>query len=157
MPRRRPSRARRSNPELGAVYPTLDLHGETGDSARGRVERWLYEMREEGEPMVRVVTGRGKHSTAGPVLRGEIEHLLTTLRGGIVRRFEVDSGGGAFRVLLRLRDGAVAPRPRAAPPPPAPELRRRAEESLAELGVAPTPEMIAAEIERIRAAGAEER
>lgn len=156
MSRRRPPRRRRPNPELGAVYPTLDLHGETGDSARRRAERWLYEMRDAGEPLVRLVTGRGKHSVAGPVLRGEIEELLRTLRGGLVRRVEEEAKGGAFRVLLRLRDGTVAPR-RPPPPPAAPlELRRRAEEALAELGVAPTPEMIAAEIQRLRAGGGEE-
>lgn len=101
--------------------------------------------------MVRVVTGRGKHSIAGPVLRGEIEELLRRMRGSLVRRVEEESGGGAFRVLLRLRDGAVQPRRPAAPAPPPSELRRLAEEALAELGVAPTPEMIAAEIDRLRA------
>ena len=109
-------------------------------------------MASEGEGLVRIVTGRGKHSVAGPVLRGEIEELLRHLTGELVGRVEEEARGGAFRVLLRPRTGPVAPRapsiPRASP-----ELRRRAEEALAELGIDPTPEMLAAEIRRLRSEG----
>ena len=147
--RHRPRGGRRSDPDRGSIHPTLDLHGETADSARRKAEMWLRRMAAEGEGLVRIVTGRGKHSVAGPVLRGEIEDLLSTLGGELVRRAEEEAGGGAFRVLLRPRTGPVPPRPPPIPRAP-PELRRRAEEALAELGIQPTPEMLAAEIRRLR-------
>jgi len=133
----------------GSLLPTLDLHGETAESARRITIRWLEEQRSEGERVVLVVTGRGKHSLAGPVLREEIGALLRERTGGMVMRFEEEAGGGAFRVELRA--STTVP-PRAPPPVPqaSPELRRQAEEALAELGVAPTPELLAAEIRRLR-------
>lgn len=142
-------RGRRAEVMRGSLLPTLDLHGETVESARRLAVRWLEEQRAEGERVVRIVTGRGKHSLAGPVLRDEIGALLRERTGGMVIRAEEEAGGGAIRVELR------APRaipPRAAPPLPkaSPELLREAEEALAELGVAPTPELLAAEIRRIR-------
>lgn len=134
----------------GALYSTLDLHGETADSARRMTEAWLRRQRDEGERLVRVITGRGRHSVGAPVLREEIGHLLRGLTGGLVVRVQEESGGGAFRV--ELRSPAAVP-PRAPPPAPkaSPALRREAEEALAELGIAPTPELLDAEIRRIRA------
>jgi hypothetical protein len=131
------------------VYPTLDLHGETAESARRRAESWLGEQREEGERLVRIVTGRGRHSVGPPVLPAEIEDLLRSLRGSPVEHFEAEPGGGAFRVELRRPD----PRPRSRPDPKPPggeELRRRAEERLAELGISPYPSLVEAEIRRLR-------
>lgn len=106
--------------------------------------------RERGERWVRLITGRGVHSAGPAVLREEIGRLLEELRGEVVRRVEVESGGGAMRVEL------ASPRqPPPRPPPPVPsasaEIRRMAEEALAELGVTPTAELLAAEIRRIRA------
>lgn len=130
------------------IYPTLDLHGETAESARRITERWMREKSACGDTVVRVVTGRGLHSVGRPVLRGEIEGLLRSLKGGLVRDYVADYGGGSFRVELRLPQRASIP-PRAAGRPDDPELRRRAEESLEELGITPTPELIRAEMERL--------
>ena len=134
----------------GSVHPTLDLHGETADEARLRAERWLRARAAEGVRTVVIVTGRGLHSPGPPVLPGEIRHLLDTLRGTLVDDWMPESGGGALRVELRLQRRAA---PRAAGQPKLldnPELRRRAEESLAELGIAPTPVLLAAEMQRLR-------
>lgn len=134
------------------AYPSLDLHGETAESARRLAERWLREQQAEGVRTVRLITGRGRRSLGPPVLRGEIEELLETLRGSVVDHAASDSAGGAFRVELRR-----SRRPRPPRPPPAPPrtedllLRRRAEESLSDLGVDPTPELVRAEMRRIRA------
>ena len=109
----------------------------------------MRERVREGERWVRLITGRGVHSRGRPVLREEMDDLLRELTGSLVRRVEVESGGGALRVELRSPEMPQAPR-RAAIPGASPELRRLAEEALAELGVTPTPELLAAEIRRIR-------
>lgn len=138
------------------LYPTLDLHGETADSARAKAEGWLREQQAAGMDTVRIVTGRGLHSVGPPVLPGEIADLLDRLRGTVVARAEREHGGGAFRIELRRaraakrtgRTSSVVDAP-AKLAPIDPELRRRAEESLAELGVVSTPELVAAEMRRL--------
>jgi hypothetical protein len=134
------------------LYPTLDLHGQTAAEARRRADRWLADRQREDARTVRLVTGWGRHSVGPPVLRAEIEDLLRALRGERVASFTLESGSGAFRVELSRPSPDV---PRGAPPPPSlppptSELRRAAEESLAELHVTPTPELLRAEIERLR-------
>lgn len=136
-------------PSWDPVYPTLDLHGETAESARRRAESWLQEQRGGGERLVRLVTGRGRHSVGPPVLPAEIEDLLRSLRGAAVERFEMERGGGAFRVELRRPDRPRRPRPDPSPPG-GDELRRRAEERLAELGISPHPSLVEAEMRRFR-------
>jgi hypothetical protein len=152
-------RRRRRPPETPApfgawdeLHPTLDLHGETAESARRRAEPWLRSRQAEGVRTVRLITGRGLHSVGPPVLRGEIEEMLGALRGTLVSRFSLEHGRGAFRVELVRAGSRRAPDP--APPRPAPrrhdpELRHRAEEALWELGVDPTPSLIEAEVRRI--------
>ena len=135
----------------GEVHPTLDLHGHTADQALRRAEAWLRDRQREGVRTVRLVTGRGTRSAGPPVLRGEVGALLEALRGSLVSYFTLDSGGGAFRVEL---ERATRPRPlrrtsSAVLRRTAPDLRRRAEEALWELGVDPTPELLEAEIRRI--------
>lgn len=152
-PRRRPPGPSPREP-MGTVHPFLDLHGLTGDEAARRTERWLRDRQADGVRTVIVVTGRGLRSAGLPVLRAEVEHLLAGLAGTVVAEWESAHGGGSF--LVRLR--GAAPAGRAAPPalPPLlraapPELRRRAEEALWELGVAPTPALLEAEIRRLLA------
>jgi len=135
------------------VHPQLDLHGLTGGEARVRAELWLRDHAARGERTVVVVTGRGNRSHGLPVLRGEVEDVLARLHGEVVTAWEHTDGGGGFRVTLRPARTHVS-----RPPPPdpvlreaAPELRRRAEEALDELGIAPTPALLAAEIRRILA------
>ena len=156
MPRRkRPYReAGVSREAWGRVHPLLDLHGLTGDEAVLRAERWLRDRQAERAGTVVVVTGRGLHSPGLPVLRMEVQHLLERLRGSVVARFESASQGGSFRVELRAP--TVPPRAsRTAAPAPLRDvpaaLRRRAEESLAELGITPTEALLAAEVRRLLA------
>ncbi|HEU0012127.1 MAG TPA: Smr/MutS family protein [Longimicrobium sp.] len=134
----------------GKIHPLLDLHHMTGTEAIRKTEQWLRDRQAEGARTVIVVTGRGLRSPWLPVLRREIEHLLQGLKGTLVASFAAEDFGGSFRVELR--------RPPPAPPPPAepallreadPALRRRAEEALYDLGIAPTPALVEAEIKRI--------
>ncbi len=146
MPRRT---ARTTPPEWGRLHPTLDLHGETADDARRLTERWLRAHAADGVRTVVVITGRGRRSPGPPVLPGEVQDLLAMLRGSLVASWQLEPGGGALRVELI----PTRPPPRPPPEPPLPadsELRRRAEQSLAELGVAPTPLLLLAEMRRLR-------
>jgi hypothetical protein len=150
MPRRKPRPAPR--PDRGSVHPLLDLHRLTGEEAVRRTGSWLRARQAENVRTVVVVTGRGRHSGGTPVLRGEVEHLLKGLQGTVVASYEVEGHGGSLRVEL-CRPPTPPPRVADAEPPlvrtaPA-SLRRRAEDALAELGVAPTPALVAAEIRRI--------
>jgi hypothetical protein len=136
----------------GRVHPILDLHGLTGDEASRRAEQWIRARQAEGVRTVVVVTGRGLHSQGIPVVRNEVEHLLAGLKGTLVARWEPAHFGGSFRVELRrppkepprlsTREPALV---RDAPP----DVRLRAAESLAELGIASTPALLEAEIRRI--------
>lgn len=147
-------RLRDASQPRGTVHPLLDLHGLTGGEARVRAELWLRDRAAGGDRTVVVVTGRGNRSPGLPVLRGEVEDLLARLRGDIVTGWEHTDGGGGFRVTLRPAPSSLPRSPRSAAGPPRgtpPELRRRAEEALSELGIAPTPELLAAEIRRLRA------
>jgi len=145
-PRRRPD-------AWGQLYPTLDLHGLTGEQARHAAERWLRAERAAGELAVRLITGRGRRSSGPPVLRSEIEALLYELTPDVVERYVLDSPGGAFLVHLSRRLATPDPRSRGGrlSRRVAPELRRRAEEALEELGVRATPELLDAEIRRLLA------
>jgi hypothetical protein len=154
MPRRRKRspRPQRGGSDWEAVLPTLDLHGHTADEALRRSERWLRDQQVAGSRTVRLITGRGLRSAGPPVLRGEIEEMLRRLRTGLVEEFTAESAGGAFRVQLR----AAARASRRSTQPAVqgllgnrPELRRRAEEALEEVGVKPTPELLEAEMRRL--------
>jgi hypothetical protein len=149
VPRKRP-RKDPSGASWGSLHPLLDLHGLTGDEARLRADAWLRARRADGLRTVLLVTGRGNRSAGPPVLRGEVEDLLHGLRGELVEDFTFLPGGGGFQVEL------ARPEPRRAPTlaekrlrSTAPELRRRAEETLWDLGIAPTPALLAAEIQRL--------
>src|SRR4051812_40925721 len=152
MPRRR----RDPPPDAASWLVRLDLHGHRADEARERATRWLGEQAARGEGVVEVITGRGTRSPAGPVLRGEIEPLLHALSGGVVERWEPAAGGGALRVYLRppapppARQSEAATWARLERAHPA-ALRRRALDSLAELGITATPTLLAAEIARLLA------
>jgi hypothetical protein len=139
----------------GAIHPQLDLHGLTADEAARTAERWLRARQADGDRTVVIVTGRGVHSPGGvAVLPGEIEHLLRRLKGTVVAAFSGAPGGGGFHVELRRPPSPAISRdsPRLVPAAD-PELLRRAHEALWELGVAPTPALLAAEIRRLKGEG----
>ena len=145
----------RSRPERswGALHPQLDLHGLTGDQAVRRVESWLHDQRGRGVVTVIIITGRGNRSPGPPVVRTEVEHHLAGLPE-LVRGCERTAGGGALLVQLAPMSRRAA-RPSSAPrvTEAEPELRARAEEELWELGITPTPALLAAAMRRLREAG----
>lgn len=151
MSRRRrkpPSEVRGPRAIEDALYPTLDLHGMTAAEATRAAKGWIERNRLAGEPVVRLVTGRGMHSVGPPVLPDAVESLLRDLAGGVVRSHEREIGGGVYRVWLNRPGPAPRPRAPTGDGPPR-DLIRLAEESLAELGIDPTPALVEAEVRRI--------
>ncbi|HUE97083.1 MAG TPA: Smr/MutS family protein [Longimicrobiaceae bacterium] len=145
---KRGSGPKRPGDHLGALYPTLDLHGLTASEAVSTARAWLRRNQAAGESTVRLVTGRGLHSSGPPVLPGAIDDLLAELGGAVVRAYEREPGGGAYRIRLAEAPSTTGSggsrRPRHDP-----ELLRQADEALADLGVTPTDALIEAEIRRI--------
>jgi DNA-nicking Smr family endonuclease len=84
----------------------LDLHGLTADAARERLADFLREKRTRGERCVLVIHGKGIHSDAGGVLRGEIAAWLSQGRArehvaAFATARAEDGGEGAVYVALR--------------------------------------------------------
>jgi DNA-nicking Smr family endonuclease len=77
---------------------TLDLHGHTQVSARAAVEHFL---RGRSGKVVLIITGKGKGSAGGAVLRTMVRGMLKGTLAPQVRDWALDAGDGGFRVLLR--------------------------------------------------------
>ena len=80
----------------------LDLHGLGGIEARSAVRAFLdgWRRRKTGA-VVHIITGKGKGSTGGPVLRGLVKSLLQGELRGLVAEWGLDDGEGGYRVRVR--------------------------------------------------------
>lgn len=105
----RPAQPRRLKQlERGVLKPAgeLDLHGLTRDEALNRTRAFLGHAARQGWSVVLIVTGKGLHSSEGPVLRLAVERLLGDARdlvlewGVAPRRY---GGAGALVVFIRTR------------------------------------------------------
>lgn len=91
------------------ITASLDLHGNTLEQARARLDRFLLTCIEHQIKCVRVVHGKGYGSRDGePVLRQTVRRWLTQVAAVIayVECAEYDGGAGAVQVLLQLPDEA---------------------------------------------------
>ena len=114
------------------------------------VRRWLEEIQAAGEPVCRVITGRGLHSIGLAVLPASVGILLDELKGGIVQGYEREPGGGAYRIRLRRANATRRTERATVSRSLAPtEIIREAEQALADLGVEPRPSLVEAEVRRI--------
>jgi len=92
--------------ERGQLKPEaeLDLHGLTVDEASVKVGFFLRDAIYHGFRTILIITGKGLHSSDGPVLRQAMEKLLDRQREHVVewgvapRRY---GGDGALVVFLR--------------------------------------------------------
>jgi DNA-nicking Smr family endonuclease len=92
--------------ERGQLKPEaeLDLHGLTIDEACPRARFFLQDSIYQGFKTVLIITGKGLHSSDGPVLRQAVEKLLDQQREQVIewgvapRRY---GGDGALVVFLR--------------------------------------------------------
>ena len=80
----------------------VDLHGLSTDQAelivRNFIDTW---RRREPGAVILIITGKGKGSPDGPVLRPAIQTLLKTRLSGLVSEWALDDSEGAFRVRVR--------------------------------------------------------
>jgi DNA-nicking Smr family endonuclease len=94
--------------ERGQLKPEaeLDLHGLTIAEASTKVRFFLQDVLYQGFQTVLIITGKGLHSSDGPVLRQAVETLLNQQTEQVVewgiapRRY---GGDGALVVFLRNR------------------------------------------------------
>ena len=106
--------ARRAVRNLFGLVPTLDLHGLGVKDALAETEAFVRAAQSAGEPVVRIVYGKGKRSPGGRgVLREVVPHWLEHEGADRVERFErlPDATGadGSVRVWLRAASRRPAP------------------------------------------------
>ena len=90
------------DPLDGEPQDQLDLHGFTATEAEARLVSFLASAnRKHPGCLVRVITGKGNHSAAGPVLKGRVRTWLAAGRLGSVAKWGLDDADGAY--LLRLK------------------------------------------------------
>ena len=96
--------------EFLGITPTLDLHGYGVREAVEETERFLRHAQALGEPVVRIVYGKGHGSPEGRgVLRDVIPRWLDRDGAALVERYQrqpdATGGDGAVKVWLRRRHG----------------------------------------------------
>ena len=97
--------------ERGNLKPvaTLDLHGLLREEALARTRSFLNHAARQGWPAVVIVTGKGLHSPAGPVLRQAVEQLLTAVPHLVLEWAQAPrpyGGAGALVVFPRHQSQA---------------------------------------------------
>lgn len=86
----------------GRADGELDLHGfsatETPAAVRTFLQTW---QRRKSGALVHIITGKGKSSANGPVLRGLVKSLLQGELRAMVAEWGLDDGEGGYRVRVR--------------------------------------------------------
>jgi DNA-nicking Smr family endonuclease len=87
----------------GPVAATLDLHGYTGAATPAAVRSFLetWRRRQPGA-VVHIITGKGKGSAGGPVLRGLVKELLKGELAAMVADWARDDAEGGYKVRLKI-------------------------------------------------------
>lgn len=110
LTRRRMARRRRAteppvnpfDPLDGPVAQTLDLHGAGVADARTSVKRFIESAaRHSPGTLVHVITGKGRGSHGGPVLKPVVRQLLSGELARLTVEWAADADGGGFLVRLR--------------------------------------------------------
>lgn len=103
MPRRGARPRDPFDPFDGPIDETLDLHGFSVVEARTHVPTWLSAARRRHPGgLLHLITGKGRGSSAGPVLKRVVRAILQGAPE-IVAEFAPDSAGGGFLVRLHGR------------------------------------------------------
>jgi DNA-nicking Smr family endonuclease len=80
----------------------LDLHGFSAAEAPAAVRAFLESwQRRKAGAVVLIITGKGKGSPNGPVLRGLVKRLLQGELYPLVKEWRLDDGEGGYRVKVR--------------------------------------------------------
>jgi DNA-nicking Smr family endonuclease len=86
----------------GRADGELDLHGLGAIEARSAVRAFLESWRRrKAGAVVHIITGKGKGSASGPVLRGLVKTLLQGELRALVAEWGLDDGEGGYRVRVR--------------------------------------------------------
>ena len=84
------------------VAAQLDLHRLTGDEVERVVRGFLEsQQRRAAGSVVRIITGKGKNSPAGPVLLPRVRGLLRGPLARYVADWRLGDDGGSFVVRVR--------------------------------------------------------
>jgi DNA-nicking Smr family endonuclease len=80
----------------------LDLHGFTAIEVPSAIRSFLdsWRRRKPGA-IVHIITGKGKRSQDGPVLRGVVKTLLQGELRSMVAQWDLDDGEGGYKVQVR--------------------------------------------------------
>lgn len=102
---RRPAAPRNPfDPLDGDVDETLDLHGYSGVEVRGFLTTFLgAAQRRHPGTLLHVITGRGRGSASGPVLKPLVKGVLVGTPVTVVERWGKDDADGGFLVRLARR------------------------------------------------------
>jgi DNA-nicking Smr family endonuclease len=92
-----------SDPLLDArADDELDLHGFSANEAAPAVRAFLERsQRRKAGAIVHIITGKGRGSPAGPVLRGIVAGLLKGPLAILAAEWAPDDAGGGFKVRVR--------------------------------------------------------
>ncbi len=83
------------------VASVLDLHGTTAVEAKARAASFLQtSARTRPGSVVHIITGRGRNSPTGPVLKPAVRAVLRSA-GPAVAEWDEDVDGGGYLVRLR--------------------------------------------------------
>jgi DNA-nicking Smr family endonuclease len=86
----------------GRIENTLDLHGCYGSEAESQVRNFVVSSsRRHPGKIVHVITGKGRRSLKGPVLKPLVKRLLQTELSSFVADFAMDLDEAGY--LIRLR------------------------------------------------------
>jgi DNA-nicking Smr family endonuclease len=86
----------------GAISEALDLHGYRLEEVHGLVRGFLANWQRRGKGLVvHIITGRGRNSANGPVLRRRVASLLKGELKPLVADWTPDYNDAGFLVRLR--------------------------------------------------------
>lgn len=103
-PRSAPRGSDPFDPLDGRVDDTLDLHGFTTAEARARLDAYFRGARQKRPgQLVHVITGKGRNSAGGPVLKPAIRSLLRSGALPNIARWGLDDDDGGY--LVRVAGG----------------------------------------------------
>jgi hypothetical protein len=92
------------DPLEGRVDETIDLHGLTAAEARARLEQhFAGAKRERPGQLVHIITGKGRNSPGGAVLKPAVRALLRSGSIPDIVRWGIDDDEGGF--LARVAGG----------------------------------------------------
>ncbi len=93
------------DPLDGPVAETIDLHGFRREEARLRVIAVVTSAhRKQRGELIHIITGKGRHSSDGAVLKGAVKTVLKGEAAAMIKAFGPDLDEGGY--LVRIRRGA---------------------------------------------------